>query len=295
MIDGVRRPAGRISTPFFLLALVGSWFVTIPAPAEQTAEPVGSETCAGCHEERVEDDANSVHWRTDPEGSCENCHGPGSLHVEEADPAAILQFVPATPADERSSACLACHARDESHSRYDRSDHALGGIACNDCHGAHDTKHPRLLHKKDPELCFGCHGPIVAQFAFNERHPLLQGGMDCADCHDPHAASLRTQLGGFKQELCLSCHSEYRGPWVFEHEAVTIEGCIACHAPHGSPNRHLLTYERAGDLCLQCHPAQPVFHMLTDNPTRQRTTGFNDCTRCHTEIHGSNNDALFLN
>lgn len=133
-----------------------------------------------------------------------------------------------------------------------------------------------------------------AQFQLTERHPVGFGTMGCTDCHDPHAESSRTQLGGFKQAQCVRCHSEYRGPWVFEHEVLAVEGCIACHTPHGSVNRHLLTYQRVGDLCLQCHPEQPFFHVAVDGQGR-RTTGINDCTRCHTEIHGSNNDALFLN
>jgi len=81
---------------------------------------------------------------------------------------------------------------------------------------------------------------------------------------------------------------------VFEHEVVAVEGCTTCHSPHGSVNRHLLAYQRVGDLCLQCHPGQPFFHVAVDESGR-RTTAINDCTRCHTEIHGSNNDALFLN
>jgi DmsE family decaheme c-type cytochrome len=134
---------------------------------------------------------------------------------------------------------------------------------------------------------------VRASFLLTERHPVEQGGVDCTDCHNPHAPAQRRLLGGFKQDDCLRCHSEFRGPWFFEHQAVAVEGCMACHAPHGSVNRHLLTYQRVGDLCLQCHPSQPFFHVAVDG-AGDRTTGINDCTRCHTQIHGSNNDALFL-
>jgi DmsE family decaheme c-type cytochrome len=143
-------------------------------------------------------------------------------------------------------------------------------------------------------LCYGCHATVRSAFWLNEHHPVNEGGVDCTDCHNPHRSSSRSILGGFKQAACLKCHGEYRGPWFFEHEAVTVEGCITCHAPHGSVNRHLLTYQRVGDLCMSCHPEQPFFHDAVDS-SGQRTTEFNDCTRCHTEIHGSNNDARFLN
>ncbi len=146
---------------------------------------------------------------------------------------------------------------------------------------------------ESPQLCYTCHAETRAAFLLPERHPVEQGAVDCADCHNPHASASRRVLGGFKQADCLTCHAEYRGPWFFEHQVVAVEGCVACHVPHGSQNRHMLTYQRVGDLCLQCHPAQPFFHVAVDG-AGERTEAINDCTRCHTQIHGSNNDALFL-
>jgi DmsE family decaheme c-type cytochrome len=290
-----RRSAATVAL-LAALALCGT------ALAQDEPERVGSETCEGCHDEVVAGFRDSVHWNADPEGSCENCHGAGSVHAEEMDPALIRLFVAETAADERSAACASCHGRNAEHANFRRSDHALGSVACNDCHRIHPAAEG-TQPKGPPDLCYTCHADIQAQFSLNERHPVRQGGMNCMDCHDVHRATRRARLGGFKQELCLSCHTDYRGPWVFEHEASTVEGCLSCHTPHGSPNRHLLTYQRAGDLCLQCHAEQPFFHDLTETvpgqpppTTRQfRSTAFNDCTRCHSEIHGSNNDALFLN
>jgi len=298
-----KTPLTRSYVGLFVL-LAASTLVS-DSVAQDEAERVGSETCEGCHDDVVAQFKGSVHWNTDSEGSCENCHGAGSAHAEEMDPSMIRLFVADTPAEKRSAACVSCHGRNAEHSNFRRSDHALGSVACNDCHRIHPAAEDDKP-KKTPDLCYSCHADIQAQFSLNERHPVRQGGIDCVDCHDVHQANRRARLGGFKQELCLSCHSDYRGPWVFEHEASTVEGCLSCHTPHGSPNRHLLTYQRAGDLCLQCHPEQPFFHDLTDEvpgdpsspppSTRQfRATGFNDCTRCHSEIHGSNNDALFLN
>ncbi len=240
-----------------------------------------------------------MHGKADPKEACEGCHGPGSRHVEEGNPALIRRFAAGVPAAERSAACLSCHGRDKERLQWHGADHALADLACDDCHDPHQARGARgLLRKATPGLCYECHGEVQAQFALTERHPVpdgtRKGSLDCIDCHNPHAPVDRRTLGGFKQAACLKCHTEYRGPWVFEHEALAVEGCLACHAPHGSVNRHLLTYQRAGDLCLQCHPEQPFFHVLTDGKGN-RTTGYNDCTRCHTEIHGSNNDALFLN
>lgn len=259
------------------------------------AEPVGNETCAVCHDDVASVFATTVHGRVDPEGSCESCHGPGSDHVEEGDPARIFRFGPMVDSGARASACLGCHQRSRETRAWSLAEHAVNDVACDNCHDPHGAGTTRaLLREATPDLCMDCHAAVRAEFARPERHPVESGGIDCVDCHDPHGPSRRATLGGFESATCLRCHAEYRGPWFFEHEAVAVEGCVACHAPHGSVNRHLLTYQRVGDLCLQCHPSQPYFHVVTD-PSGARTTSFNDCTRCHTEIHGSNNDALFLN
>ena len=270
----------------------------LPArPAVAAGEPqrVGNETCAGCHDELAAAFAATVHGKADPKESCEGCHGPGEAHVNEGDPALMRRFGPAVAPAERTKACLSCHRRDAQGRTWSASDHARSSLACDDCHDPHSTESRRgQLRRPETELCQGCHETVRAEFQLTERHPIERGSMSCTDCHDPHQKADRTLVGGFKQAACLRCHSEYRGPWVFEHESVAVEGCTACHTPHGSVNRHLLTYQRVGDLCLQCHPEQPAFHVVVDG-AGQRTTGFNDCTRCHTEIHGSNNDALFLN
>ncbi len=263
--------------------------------AEPPATRVGSETCAGCHDDLARAIAATVHGKADPAGACEGCHGPGSRHAEEGNADLIRRFGPAASPAERSAACLSCHGRDARGRGWAGSDHARGSLACDDCHDPHRAEGRRFLLKAAGiDLCYGCHGAIRAQFQLTERHPVGRGSLECVDCHDPHAASDRAQLGGFRQALCVRCHSEYRGPWVFEHESVAVEGCLACHAPHGSVNRHLLTYQRVSDLCLQCHPGQPYFHVAVDGQGR-RTTAINDCTRCHVAIHGSNADALFLN
>ncbi len=267
--------------------------LTLANPPDD-AEKIGSETCALCHDELATAFAANIHQRADPEGSCESCHGAGSAHMEDADPELIRRFGADAETTDVNNACGTCHARDRGHRNWDRADHNEGGLACTSCHAVHEPETKvGLLSRSPPGLCYTCHAEVRAAFLLPEHHPVDQGGVDCTDCHNPHAPGQRRLLGGFKQADCLRCHSEYRGPWFFEHQAVAVEGCTACHSPHGSVNRHLLTYQRVGDLCLQCHPGQPFFHVAVDG-SGERTTSLNDCTRCHTQIHGSNNDALFL-
>lgn len=65
-----------------------------------------------------------------------------------------------------------------------------------------------------------------------------------------------------------------------------MEGCSSCHEVHGSPNRHLLTFQNVADQCYSCHTAVPGFHFFFP-PDIQ-------CTNCHSTIHGSNFDPFFL-
>jgi predicted CXXCH cytochrome family protein len=56
---------------------------------------------------------------------------------------------------------------------------------------------------------------------------------------------------------------------------------VACHDPHGSTNRRMLTHATMRPLCLQCHP---------DTPHDMSKRKFDNCIACHSEIHGSDYD-----
>ena len=92
-------------------------------------------------------------------------------------------------------------------------------------------------------------------------------------------------------ETCVQCHVEKRGPFVFEHPASKIEGCVACHTPHGSINRMLLVRREERFMCLQCH-VNPIADNVPHSRLGFQTQG--TCTRCHSSIHGSNFDVDFL-
>ena len=69
--------------------------------------------------------------------------------------------------------------------------------------------------------------------------------------------------------------------------AGTVEGCVICHAPHAATNRFMLKANRTSELCLTCHLEAPTFHNLAD-------PRYQNCTTCHTAIHGSDSHRLFF-
>ncbi|HSG88751.1 MAG TPA: cytochrome c3 family protein [Pseudomonadales bacterium] len=230
------------------------------------------------------------------DAACVACHGDGTAHM--ADPlsaTAIRRFDEADAADDDT--CEQCHA--DTHTPASNA-HARAGLACTNCHGIHAPQAMPALPgdfgtiDAGSATCFACHQQTFTEFQLNERHRLAEGALACADCHDPHAPTGGLRLGAFREAVCGECHVDATGPFVFEHAASTVEGCSACHVPHGSPNRHLLTHQREGELCYGCHALVPQFHLGFSPAGAPRFDENTQCTNCHVTIHGSNLDPFFL-
>jgi len=256
------------------------------------AEYVGSETCGDCHEAEYANYKMSIHFLTEKRNlkikGCEACHGPGSVHVEEGGGTeTIFSFKANLPAAYKTEKCLNCHSQENKNFLFPGSDHTKGSVTCSDCHQSHpEMGKDMLLTKQGYKLCLKCHREIEPKLALNERHRMTEGMVKCVDCHKNHEQSPRTRLGGFKQEMCFKCHTDKQGPFIYEHDAIRVEGCTACHDPHGSVNRHMLTHQSTADLCFSCHSSVPVWH--------NRFTAESVCTNCHSTIHGSQLSPAFL-
>jgi DmsE family decaheme c-type cytochrome len=312
-----------------ILALLGLVAATVMAAAADKSKPgaqekkyarptdpslyVGEETCKTCHEDMPSKDfyktyeasphfVTTMDTKKGPEWhGCEACHGPGKAHVEGGgDKTKIFTFKGASAsasASAISARCLDCHQYGEEHSNFARSAHLQNGVSCTDCHDPHHAKESQFLMKeKTPQLCYGCHQEVKQQFNRTFHHRVNEGLVQCNDCHNPHGGFLtRSARATSSQDtVCFKCHSDKAGPFVYEHKAVKIEGCVACHTPHGSSNARLLKRAQVNLLCLECHafsvdagaPATPSFH--------NQAQKYQACTLCHTAIHGSNTDTFFF-
>jgi DmsE family decaheme c-type cytochrome len=231
------------------------------------------------------------------DNSCESCHGSALGHIEEGDPAKIVnpgnhgQF-------DGSILCLSCH-KSAKMDEWSFSAHSTGDVNCSDCHSVHMDY--SAARNKGPELCYTCHSEVKASTYMPSHHPIAEGKLDCSDCHNPHGGPARLTANRTGRELCFSCHGEIEGPHVYEHAPVN-EDCGICHQPHGSVANNLLK-QNEPTLCLSCHPMH--FHgtvvsvdgefSVPQAPERASTStsdGFKrgmltKCTQCHTEVHGS--------
>jgi DmsE family decaheme c-type cytochrome len=277
------------------------------ALASGASDYVGTEACATCHADIHKNFENSPHWETtlntkNPHAQgCEGCHGPGKQHVEGGgDVSKIFVFTKAT-AKQVTDRCLSCHAGGNEHMHAINSVHGQNNVTCLSCHSAHHAETKEfLLVKSQPALCYSCHLQQKAQFDMPFHHRVNEGLIQCSDCHNVHGTEKPKQVrtSSTQNEVCFKCHTDKEGPFVFEHEAVKIEGCQSCHLTHGGANPHMLRVSNVNLLCLQCHTMTPSNVKVNSPPGtpsfHSQEAFFKSCTLCHSQIHGSNFDATFF-
>lgn len=287
---------------------------------------VGSEACQACHEDQFKNYSGTKHaklkdvasWKDKAQG-CESCHGPGKAHLEDAtNPANIISFKNKS-SKQISETCLSCHSGKETHNNFRRGEHWRNDVGCTDCHSPHaapaklssgesiafvGSNHrspgiatPAMLKADEPQLCLSCHSEQKAQFTKPFHHKVLEGAMKCSDCHNAHGGfeTKQTKLAVGADAACIKCHTNKQGPFVYEHAPLKLEGCATCHIPHGSSNPKMLKRASVRQLCLECHtgitdeiaPQAPNLH-------NQAQTRYQQCTVCHSAIHGSNSSSVYF-
>jgi tetratricopeptide (TPR) repeat protein len=189
-------------------------------------------TCADCHSTNVhknyDPESNTYHTSFDEiDVSCEECHGPGSVHAELArswspfwdrNVGYGLVSLKNKESNVQLETCAKCHAR-----RYQVHENFRPGKPFLDHY------EPFLLS----EDIYHADGQILDEVY--EYGSFLQSKMHanhvrCTDCHDPH--SLKLKFTG--NQLCGQCHipAKYDTVAHHHHKAGTPGAqCIECHMP----------------------------------------------------------------
>jgi len=257
-----------------------------------------SADCLTCHDTKqasLEGTAHQMNTEGHAQGKigvgCVGCHEGWEKHLE--DPSAETINNPATlSAMDQVRVCGECHLDPHEAGMVSSDPHVREGVGCLSCHTVHGNHNPKLVKDDGADFCATCHTPIVAEFKRRTVHPLEDGNISCIDCQ--HLCAIKDpMLARGIDWTCQNCHSEKSGPFIHEHP-VTLNylvnggGCVECHEPHGAPNERLLRQPGNG-LCLQCHTLPPL-HRTQHSGLGAKA----DCVLCHTDIHGSNVNRIFL-
>ena len=189
-------------------------------------------TCAVCHSTNLQKnyDLASDSFRTtwsEIDVSCEECHGPASLHVELASAKSLFW-------DRRHGYGLA---------NLKSEDASVEIESCAKCHSRRDSVHPRF-RPGEPLLDFYQPSRLTAPLYHADGQILdevyvhgsfLQSkmhaqGVRCTDCHNPH--SLKPKFEG--NALCAQCHqpAKYDVESHHHHPPGSIGAqCVECHMP----------------------------------------------------------------
>ncbi|UCD64818.1 MAG: hypothetical protein JSW34_05125 [Candidatus Zixiibacteriota bacterium] len=265
--------------------------------SEPFAQPSSfeDEDCLACHEAYDSGLTPTVHRLASTIDkpvttvTCVSCHPGADSHFDDPAPGTIGNPLVMEPADV-ADLCTACH---ESHPEAQTAGfdpHINLELSCTSCHTVHGTNETLLIDRSGG-FCGTCHVAAVNDFRKRSSHPLVEGSVGCLDCHG-FTLDSEPDYGHGTNAPCFGCHPQQGGPFLFEHEATASftpegDGCVACHAPHGSPNDRLLT-QPDDRLCLQCHAAPPG-HLTAHGGALTSYA----CMDCHSETHGSY-DNLFL-
>lgn len=262
-------------------------------------------SCSDCHDIAETFHANphvrgTVVDGVIPNAVCESCHGDGTAHMESGGDTELIMLPVGLPG---SNMCLSCHDKSTFWSSRAAGVHKnSNNVNCLTCHEIHEPEasETSLLTETEIALCGSCHSSKTATLRNKPfGHEVGRGGMECSSCHNPHGTRgegmmARTHAG---EIACMECHVDKRGPFVFPHGGKEVASdCLSCHELHGSNNPMQLKRANVYQLCIECHSPisgttlgsqPPSFHDLT-------SPRFQNCTTCHTAVHGSNRSPELL-
>lgn len=279
---------------------VASWATGAPQGAAG-GKKAPTAACADCHADQAKAFGANPHGRAwflltkdgSPNGVCESCHGSGTKHMEAGGDKSLINTMKGAKAVDT---CVTCHEKktNEFHSFRDGVHANQPAVNCGTCHSVHGSnwKNRSLLVSKELDTCTNCHQTQAGMLKDKPfTHRVGRGGFECSSCHDPHgrgpSALKLTKEGDLP---CVKCHAEKKGPFAFEHVGPTTGSCLTCHEPHGSNNPKMLKRSNVAQLCIECHSNLGQRTLGTQVPAQHSIYAqrWQNCTTCHTAVHGSN-------
>jgi predicted CXXCH cytochrome family protein len=139
------------------------------------------------------------------------------------------------------------------------------GLACIECHRAHDSRFGRLLRKPAAELCFTCHDKLQAQITAAKFKHRPVSDKSCRSCHLPHGSNHSKLL-----------FADYPPATVSAYDSANFAFCLSCHEEN-------LVRERDVDKRTDFRNGRLNLHYLHLN----KDNGGHTCRACHDGHAGS--------
>lgn len=168
---------------------------------------------------------------------CENCHGPGQLHVQQrmaGNPVSLerdLTIVnPAKlPGWLADNICMSCHQSGEAVVFQPGKNHL-------DFRPGLPLGLTEAIFKLPPGRIDAPESPLLDHYSLmiaSECYIKSNGGLHCITCHDPHVQPGPQQAATYFRAKCLGCHSEQSCSVGLSKrlKQKPADNCVGCHMP----------------------------------------------------------------
>lgn len=225
------------------LAVLLAWGILAtgcPTGGSLQAGRVGTATCLACHNGQGAPDqhayVDSEHYEFGV--GCEDCHGPGRLHVANAGRLGLFIENPDEGGFANSYAsCTPCHT--ETVQQFLQSDHAKEqALTCYTCHDMH-RGNAWVLPYEDNRLCQQCHAftdfpndEAITAHTHHENQPSERASL-CIGCHmQPLSRDEEQEDGHFNHSLIPAQPKKTNAAiaaGITPAPANTCAGVVGCH------------------------------------------------------------------
>ena len=148
---------------FSILAVV--LLAMTPAVGQVDRSLEGDQKCTTCHNETWQKPILTIYQtkhgvKGDPRTpGCQSCNGESAQHQQDPTKTPDVVFGAksknASPVEAKNAACLTCHeTKVRPRAYWSGSQHDTHGVACTDCHEAHNPNQKVLSKITQPEVCF---------------------------------------------------------------------------------------------------------------------------------------------
>ena len=155
--------------------------------------------------------------------TCENCHGPGSSHVEQAGKASAIVNPARLGPRLAEEICIMCHQGGDARV-------LQPGKNFSDFRPSMWSNQVLAIFKLSP-----AEGDLLEHHAamnLSRCYSASGGRLGCLTCHDPHSEPAKTEITTYYRAKCLSCHTDRScGLPPAARNGDAANDCITCHMP----------------------------------------------------------------